>query len=157
MPGLSPTVPSRLWVASSRTVRRGWGGRTLACGCRSSFGRERISPLVSYRISGDRGFLVRVLHRSEAPCCSPVGPCRDGRLRRCSCNGRCRGRRATATSQLLDNGVFTLDQGQQILTDPQPSAAGLIHPTGEGPAAGNGFLDPLELQQQELLGQPGYG
>ena len=45
-----PTVPSPLWAASNRRLRRGSAGRTQACGCRSSSGRRRRTSFsVSYR------------------------------------------------------------------------------------------------------------
>ena len=51
-PGCPPTVPSRLRGASSRKRRRGWAGRTPACGYRSSSGRTPKSHSLSCRISG---------------------------------------------------------------------------------------------------------
>ena len=123
----SPTVPSRLSAASSRKLRRGWGARTRACGYRSSYGPDRMSRSLSYRIPGHRAFLVRastpprrrtvlrwVLAAADYAAATAGAVAAERRRRRNSCTMACSRSTRASRSSLILNRVRPASSTQRV-------------------------------------------
>jgi hypothetical protein len=58
-----------------------------------------------------------------------------------------------AISQLVEDALLLLGQGQQVGADPELGLAGRVNSSDEGGAAGDGPRDPVQLVQELLRGQ----